>query len=483
MLAWAGNFCVACSKLLDKIDSGAPDSLRFTIDWAVKYHVFRAALPENQWRANMRKMWALDIHFSDDKTGMFRILDSDGYLDHRAVAGLDDATIMRAMESPPAGNRAEVRGTEIKKLFKLGIRARADWSSIVNLDDALKLDLGDPFATTGTTSWEKTAAENERHPPNIPALLELIQSGASRLRPDLHTPYGLYEAGRMAAARKALDTVDEASLRGRELWMFWEEQAWVSAASGNLSAVDAALDKLANFEVVPDKRFYHSVVLTWFLTRLAPTNFIASDAGWFRSRLSAEVGAGLQAHLSDNTLVLLVAALHSPSAPTEARRLLLDHVIETPGLGTARVCARALTFLADCAWREGNVETAVTILAAVSNAQATAGWAFERAHFSLPLWAKVESARGNTRKARWCLIKAAKSARQCGAPLAEVRALLLLGRILRQNHDLQRIKSLRDTCSALATDPTLTYILEHWDAWTRGGGSPPAGADQQFWGL
>lgn len=85
----------------------------------------------------------LDMRFGQlGPRGVFDSLDRAGVLTHR-VPGIDG--IETAMDTPPQGTRATVRGEVVRRLTAEGTRYRAEWTQVVDIDRGRVLDLGDPF--------------------------------------------------------------------------------------------------------------------------------------------------------------------------------------------------------------------------------------------------------------------------------------------------------------------------------------------------
>lgn len=90
-----------------------------------------------------QQLLEIDMRFGQlGDQGIFGQLDRAGVLDHQ-VEGVD--AIDAAMEAPPRGTRAAVRGDVVRRLTEHRTRYRADWTRIVDLDNSRALNLGDPF--------------------------------------------------------------------------------------------------------------------------------------------------------------------------------------------------------------------------------------------------------------------------------------------------------------------------------------------------
>lgn len=103
--------------------------------------------------ASRQKFHEIDVRFGQlGPLGIFEALDQTGVLDHRIAAPWAGkmVSIEHAVEEPPIGSRARLRGQVIQRLAGHG-NARADWQRIVNYNDNKVLDLTDPF--TSKEAW------------------------------------------------------------------------------------------------------------------------------------------------------------------------------------------------------------------------------------------------------------------------------------------------------------------------------------------
>jgi hypothetical protein len=116
-----------------------------------KIRKVKRTLPPDMIRA-IAALIEMDIRYHDIglDSGVFRILDRTGVLNHRIVT---DDEITTAMNRPPTGTRAELRGKTIAELAASGKKARVSWSNITLPDDRRFLDMADPYACNG--EWEE----------------------------------------------------------------------------------------------------------------------------------------------------------------------------------------------------------------------------------------------------------------------------------------------------------------------------------------
>ena len=93
--------------------------------------------------SNRQRLFEIDMRFGQlGDHGIFDTLDRAGVLDHR-VAGAD--AIETALDAPPHGTRATVRGDVVRRLTESRTRYCADWMRVVDMDHRRELDLSDPF--------------------------------------------------------------------------------------------------------------------------------------------------------------------------------------------------------------------------------------------------------------------------------------------------------------------------------------------------
>jgi proteasome accessory factor A len=206
---WAGEICRVWRRTLDDLEAG-PVQVEATLDWAIKRKLFEHHLEKHgiswaslaNWNFVIRHLerlwlaepvdrgpfnfnlsvvmeWAMtepvrrrlqplldgrqldwnqlpvlikarselfeiDTRFGglgDD--GIFRALDARGVLKH-CVIGLD---LTGAVETPPLGTRARIRGDVVRRFTACGTKYIAEWTRIFDVDTKRVLDLGDPFET------------------------------------------------------------------------------------------------------------------------------------------------------------------------------------------------------------------------------------------------------------------------------------------------------------------------------------------------
>jgi Pup-ligase protein len=203
---WAPAICALWRTALDDLD-GSQVSAGVTLDWAIKRKVYTHRLRQyglewsslHIWNAairQLRRAWAvahdgeesfdlemmlgtpavvakagaevspmlerhgfrwdqladfaklrtelleIDTRFSDlSEHGVFRSLDAAGVLRHR----VSDFNLDDAIETPPQGTRAAIRGAVVRRLSDSGTPYSAEWTRVFDLARKRVLDLGDPF--------------------------------------------------------------------------------------------------------------------------------------------------------------------------------------------------------------------------------------------------------------------------------------------------------------------------------------------------
>jgi len=216
MPPWAEQVCQHWAGMLDRLANGAPESVATTLDWAIKLALFSARVERRspltwdslgRWTYILTKLrsalrrrsphlklraasvlastsgiadrvrrltpllaagglsWdglepllqvrsellEIDTRFAQlGEGGIFSAMDRAGVLDH-AMAGVDN--IEHAVENPPVGGRAAVRGAYIRKLAEPKGRYRCNWRHIVDTRRHRYIDLQDPF--TAKADWRR----------------------------------------------------------------------------------------------------------------------------------------------------------------------------------------------------------------------------------------------------------------------------------------------------------------------------------------
>jgi len=179
MPLWAAAVCRLWRSVLDRLESH-PDSLIGVLDWPTKLAVLRHQCQREgqKWHFSSEtdsgcrsdepvrrpckdqvaaKLLETDMRFNRlDESGIFTVLDRDGALDHRI---LSDGAIEQALHQPPATGRARVRASAVTQLTDKGRDIVCNWEKIVDDENDLVLDLGDPFQSEGG-EWKAASCTN-----------------------------------------------------------------------------------------------------------------------------------------------------------------------------------------------------------------------------------------------------------------------------------------------------------------------------------
>jgi proteasome accessory factor A len=220
MPSWAGEVCRKWREILDELERGAPASVARTLDWAMKRALYgeylrgrgssweevaawshitgslRHALQKTVYKDRLAPVrvvfgerspvkgeverlgpFLLEKGLQWDKVGDFvtlreELLESDwrfGQVGGDGVfEGLDRQGVLRhhipgverieeALDVPPAGGRARLRGEEVRRLAGNEERFYCAWDLIEDFEDCKRLELSDPFSTEGC--WIEYAEE------------------------------------------------------------------------------------------------------------------------------------------------------------------------------------------------------------------------------------------------------------------------------------------------------------------------------------
>ncbi len=134
--------------VLEEISNLAPFMKQNGLEWDV--------LP--QFLLMRDQLFEADFRFSQiGKTSIFASLDRMGLLDHRL---LDDGKIEEALEQPPQGGRAHLRGQVVSRLAGGPPTCRCDWSMVFDSASGNSLDLSDPFVNE--ERWSPAPARRRR---------------------------------------------------------------------------------------------------------------------------------------------------------------------------------------------------------------------------------------------------------------------------------------------------------------------------------
>lgn len=152
MPPWAKEVCRRWRQVLERLEKGAGE-VATSLDWAIKLALFeRHRGLAASGRSGRRKasdvdaeLCEIDTRFGElSQRSIFGALDEAGALDHRIE---ERGAIEDAMETPPPGGRAELRGRVIRSILGDRSQYQCGWGRIVDAKEDLELDLSDPFAT------------------------------------------------------------------------------------------------------------------------------------------------------------------------------------------------------------------------------------------------------------------------------------------------------------------------------------------------
>ncbi|MFH1841660.1 MAG: proteasome accessory factor PafA2 family protein [bacterium] len=181
---WAENVCMLWRQVLRRFQE-SPESLDVQLDWRIKralygerivssgfdWHrldVFNGLLEQNRDGSGprppsselsrlltlRRELFELDMRFNQlGDEGVFQGLDQAGVLAHK-LPGIAD--IRDAAFKPPAGSRAEIRGTVVQRLAGKSSDITCSWDRIRDDSRERMLDLADPFESQ--EKWEYVPA-------------------------------------------------------------------------------------------------------------------------------------------------------------------------------------------------------------------------------------------------------------------------------------------------------------------------------------
>jgi proteasome accessory factor A len=156
---WATPLCRMWHRILELLEH-APESVQTTLDWAIKYAVFREWVEKESsaerffctWSPGYpqmpRTLFEADLRFGlVGEGGTFSRLDRDGLLTHRLF---EDDEIEDARHEPPSAGRARARSILVSGHGRPqpapGLtQFECDWRFCPVKDTRLYVDLSDPF--------------------------------------------------------------------------------------------------------------------------------------------------------------------------------------------------------------------------------------------------------------------------------------------------------------------------------------------------
>lgn len=137
-------------EALDVLESGDFDVLADRVDWAAKRRLF-AALKARHPGIGRSRLEHLELDYHDVANGrVYESLLARGQM--RVL--VDDETAFRAMNEPPAGTRAALRGAFVDAALNAGAQFSCDWTRlVVSAPTRHEVALLDPFRAEPTEEY------------------------------------------------------------------------------------------------------------------------------------------------------------------------------------------------------------------------------------------------------------------------------------------------------------------------------------------
>jgi proteasome accessory factor A len=154
MPAWTSEVLGRWREILERLERGGPGSVATTLDWAVKYALYRNHVRRrctdpadgSSQRELRDRLCEIDVRFGQlGDRGIFAAIDRAGALDHHVV-GVD--RIEEAVNTPPDTGRARLRGEWVRRFADKRDTCHCSWESVWDGAKHRFLDLSDPFQTT-----------------------------------------------------------------------------------------------------------------------------------------------------------------------------------------------------------------------------------------------------------------------------------------------------------------------------------------------
>ena len=477
MPPWANQVCQSWREILDRLDQGAPESVAFTLDWAIKYALYRdrsrrrgldlecpdpgtAARKSNALR---EELFELDLRFGQlGDRGVFTRLDQAGVLQHR-FPGVDN--IEHAIAHPPNLGRAWARGRAVGRLSRQATHASCDWQGVWDHQTKRFLDLTDPFSQT--ERWKAIPHRNleeSRYQPRIEDAFCEVQMCCDR--------------GAYAAAWEALRTIEAFGLgvRGLESARCRRLKALVHARRGQL-------DGLRWLEELHSGQALTATVVADCLEierrgGLAPRPsmepYLVHAANHIRLGTAGRLKPVLEEHraaylfsLGDTTAAVNIWNALLPDVPPDSR------------IGA---CLRGE--LGNAQRILGRTGEARAFLDLAREHQQSGGFDGDLAGVTLAGLAKL-LASSDRAQACWLLTEAKALQERLRDDVGLARTLLLTARLNDDagvaGHVFQAIQELRRALPALDKCALLGRILDRWDAWVHD--FALCAGEDRFWGL
>ena len=477
MPPWTPQVCRLWRTILDRLDAGAPWSVADTLDWAIKYALYDRMLRrtgKNGGRLVMEfgtppvgsrdQFLEADLRFGQvTETGLFRQLDQAGVLHHR-VTGVGD--VVRAMNVPPAGSRAAVRGRLIQKLHAQAGDVSAHWDWVSVCSGNKRADLSDPFCRKA--KWAPindlaTAAKNDM----VRATENIIDQVA------VH-----YRCGHYAEADTLLRAVSELCISSVPDCLrirYWRYRAWITTRRGYVGGselLDRAPQRPQGLTYIYD---YLSVARFQGLAiPMASTREWIERAESFIQQDSSELNSMGAAFLEHKAGYLLRCGKLQ-----EALATFQD--AEGYPEANSHIRGRQAALLGETYRRLGQIAEARRCLARAGRIQRSNRVDGDQVDYTMCIRAKVEQEAWPAR--HWLKVAQAIQERFQNN-LGLIRTLLLWARLSKNPQELLkwRINEIRKGLSSLDNCEVFQRVWRDWDTWIGDKRSTDEHGDR-FWGL
>lgn len=426
-----------------------------------------------------QELFALDTRYSEiGGASLFESMDRAGVLEHAC----DDVTdIEEAVQAPPLGGRAELRGREVIRLWdkRKAIQPEpepfnrskvlCDWDGIWDHAEEKVLNLDDPFATKA--SWREMTSEEK---------LEHFSSAGSIVTRMLSQVLDLYDHGNYEQAHSVLVQLNRVQhlLRGTQRRDYCRYTAWIQSRRGFLDA-EAALrevfsDETENLSEIGD------IVCGLRYQGLCPPPAIDR---WVE-RAERLLDGGAAVHSSTIPLMGHVGYCRLRRGKPRAAMKLLLAARKHPDFSSIHphVCSRILADLGDAYRMIGATKRATESLALAESLQRQCSYFGDLADLTLMYRAKL----ADNPTIALALLEEAKTIQvRLGNRLGEARSLLLEARVREgsgpQRALRNRLKELREELPALRRCRLMKRITRNWQAWISG--SATIRSRDRFWSL
>jgi len=415
------------------------------------------------------QLFEIDSRFGElDDEALFARLDRAGVLDHR-VDGVDN--IPHAVENPPAGGRAHLRGLCVRRFQAQRNECRCDWQGVWDFRQRRFLDLSDPFVAE--EHW--SPIPEERRPPYEDPFPRYLES-------TLRQAFRCYDQGSYEQAHLMLERIRPVRhlLDLRNQVDFLRLDCWTGARSGRLDGESILQD-------LPRDRRESVWGMLDYVTIYRFRGLVADPAAAAWIQRGQDLLRQQTAPQPEATMAFREhqgCCLMAEGRLGEARDV-LEEACRQPRTSDrfARVACRAAATLGEVYRRLGQPGKAREILEQNRTRQMSCGFHGEMAEFTLPSLAKLAT---EASAAVPILAEARRIQTESHHLMGLARTLLLESRLAgdaglaaRHRQELVRVRTL---VPALRQCPLLGEILSHWEQWT----DLPGGVEyhgDRFWGL